>query len=459
MAGLRQDTALRQQTALSPRLYQSMKILRLDARDLLDLIQRELEQNPALELPEPSAFDRTEALPAEQRLWQEQSRSQRQTVSRAAADDRVNATELTASPVTLADHLTLQLDMAELPPRQHRIGLVIIGSLDAEGYLRDPVDCIGAATGIASQDIESVLAVVQGFDPPGVAARSLEECLLIQLRQLNAGRLARDIVEHCLPEVARSAYAEIGRRLAVPAARVERAVATIRELNPSPGSLFDTSPPAAAVIPDVFTHRSGDEITLMVNQEILPPLKLSREYSKLGGDPAAAEAADWMKQKTREASRLIRDVRQRSRTISRVAAAIVTAQAEFFRRGPDHLRPLLVEDVARSLEVHPSTVSRAILGKYMNTPYGIYEFKYFFSSGYSAGDGRELAATAVKKKIGSLVRSEDTAKPLSDQKISALLAREQINISRRTVAKYRDELGILPSWQRKRRHDCRESGP
>lgn len=459
---LRPELTARQQTALSPRLYQSMKILRMSAPDLLELLRKEIDENPALEIPEPSDYDHETGVSAERRLWEDYVRADgaRQGSGTFKGERPVSAVDLAASPVTLSDHLTLQLDLEDLPANEHRIGLAIIGSLGDNGYLRDAPVCIAEAIGETPERVEKVLGVIQSFDPPGVAARDLEECLLIQLRQLKAGKLSMQVASCCLPEVARNAFSEIARRLKAPQARVERAVALIRELNPVPGSLFDVGPPAAAVIPDVFTYLDGKEVKVLANRETMPPLKLNQTYKELAtASEAGEETIGYIKDKIKEASRLIRDFKQRRATITRVARAIAEEQPGFFSRGPAYLRPLSVEEIARKLDVHPSTISRAILGKYMNTPFGIFEFRYFFSSGYSAADGEKLAANAVKQRIARLIADEDTTKPLSDQKIAELLAGESIKISRRTVAKYREEMGALPSWQRKKLGRCRIGTP
>jgi RNA polymerase sigma-54 factor len=208
----------------------------------------------------------------------------------------------------------------------------------------------------------------------------------------------------------------------------------------------------------VFTVKTDEGIKVMANRETLPPLKLNQTYRELAkAEDTGTETADYIKAKINKASRLIRDFKQRRITITRVAKAIAAEQEDFFERGPAHLRPLTVEDIARKLDVHPSTISRAILGKYMNTSYGIFEFRYFFSAGYSVADGSNLSANAVKKRISEIITKEDQLKPLSDQKIADLLAEEQIAISRRTVAKYREEMGLLPSWQRKKVGRCRQS--
>lgn len=451
---LKPSLAARPQLSLSPRLYQSLKILRLTAADLQQLIQEELNENPVLEMPEPSDFGSREDSHSERELWHDflASRS-RDAAARGDGSAPLNPPELAASPVTLADHLTLQLDLEELDgPRRHA-GLAIIGSLDDDGYLRDNTLEIAAATGVARADIEAALVTVQRFDPPGVAARSLEECLLLQLGQIGGNRLAGQIIRSHLPRVARGAFAEIAREIAAPVARVRQAVALIRSLNPSPGSLFDTGPPAGAIVPDVFVDISQGQVQVIPNRELLPPLRLSRLYRDMAadGDSLDRDTRKFVKSKLREATCLIRDIEQRRATVTDVARAIAEAQREFFRQGPGSLKPLSLDDVAGALKVHPSTISRAVLGKYMSTPYGVFELRYFFAAGYAAADGKHLAATAIKKRLSRLIAGEDPRRPLSDRKLADLLKVEKIDISRRTVAKYREAAGTPPSWMRKQR--------
>ncbi len=445
---IKPSLSVRQQQKLSPRLYQSLKILRPDAAALQELIRKELYENPVLEIPEPADFDT--GSPPGPALWRDYEMAARQTGSRSMRTGRPAAgpAELAASPVTLADHLTLQLDLARLSPARRRLGLAIIGSLDGDGYLRDPLRDVARAGGGTAAETRKVLRIVQEFDPPGVAARNLEECLMIQLKQMGAGKTALAIAEKHLGQVARGASRDIARELGAPAGRVEKAIALIRSLSPSPGSLFDASPPAAAVIPDVFIQVSQGRVQVLANPELTPALKVNPIYKNMAG---AAEAAtrDFIKSRLASAGRLIRDVNKRRTTLIKVSRAIAKAQPAFFDSGPEYLKPLTLDRIAAALGVHPSTVSRAIMGKYMSTPFGVFEFSYFFSAGYAAAGGN-LAASAIKKRLVSLIAGEDSRRPFSDQRLADLLKKEYISISRRTVAKYRQQAAILPASQRRK---------
>ncbi|MBK5225765.1 MAG: RNA polymerase factor sigma-54 [Thermoleophilia bacterium] len=452
---LKTAPSVSQQLVLSPRLYQSLSVLRLGAHDLQKLIQEELDNNPTLEIPEPADLDDEAAHSAERELWEDYRGANRGERGPGAGNrEGATAGELAASPVTLTEHLTLQLDLENLEDRKRRIGLSIIGSLDDDGYLREPLASLSETIARPAAEIEEVLAIVQHFDPPGVAARNLAECLAIQLEQMDAGETTIRIARDFLPEVARSAHAEIAKALSVSTARVRHAVDLIRHLCPSPGSLFDTSPPAAAIIPDVYARPDRNRVRILANREILPSLKLSQLYKQMAeagkGEGTDPETIRYIKEKIQEASRLIRDIDQRRATVTKVARAIAEAQPEFFSKGPEHLRPLGLEEIARRLEVHPSTISRAVLGKYMSTPYGVFEFRFFFSAGYATSGGADLSATAVKKRLAGLMADEDSSHPLSDQKLVDQLGASGLTISRRTIAKYREALGIPASWERRR---------
>lgn len=452
---LKTSPTVSQQLVLSPRLYQSLSILRLGAQELQEMIQRELVENPTLEIPEPSEMDQEQGNTVERELWEDYlSVNRGERGSYSGSGEGTTPGELTASPVTLTEHLTLQLELESLDDRRRRIGLAIIGSLDEDGYLREPLPDLARTIALPEGDIEEVLTLVQHFDPPGVAARNLSECLANQLVQMDSGEIAIRIAHDFLPDIARGAYAEIAKALSVSTPRVRNAIKRIRSLCPSPGSLFDTTPPASVIIPDVYARPDRGRVRVLANREILPSLRLSRLYKEMseagkggGGDP---ETNRYVKEKIQEASRLIRDIDHRRATVTRVARAITESQPDFFIKGPEHLRPLGLEEIAGRLEVHPSTVSRAILGKYMSTPYGVFEFRYFFSAGYSTAHGEGLSATAVKKRLAGLIEAEDSSHPLSDQKLVAGLNESGLSISRRTVAKYREALGIPASWERKR---------
>jgi RNA polymerase sigma-54 factor len=436
-----------QRTILSPRLFQSLNVLRLDATEIMELVQRELTENPVLELPEPAGGIEESA--SERELWREYSLANRGRVRTTKSDSTSNAVEATASPTTLAQHLGLQLELKDLPPLQRQVGITIINSLNDAGYLDVPLDQIAVAAGTTVEKVEEVLKIIQGFDPPGVAARDLCECLLNQMRERDRNGLPGRIVKECMPQLARGSFCAIARELSISLSQVEHAITLIRGLNPEPGDRFDYGTPAGAIIPDVFIRQSRDGWAVLANKEITPVLKLSRQCEVLAKSSEDDETYKYLRERRERAQRLIQDLRQRRHTITRVAEAIAEAQVGFFEHGSGCLKPMKLEDIALKLNVSVSTISRAIQGKYMSTPQGIYEFKYFFSSGLSGDSGSELASTAVKQHLKRIIAGEDNTCPLSDRKLADLLHRENIDISRRTVAKYREEMGVPPSCRRK----------
>lgn len=430
-------------------MLHGLNVLRLNAVELRELIQEQLVENPAIELPDPG--DTLGRAEAERALWDDYSRSSPEGRGGAyGREDSHDPVELAASPESLADHLSLQLDLEELTPAQRRIGAVIIGSLDGEGYLRESIDKLAELTATTATEVKAVLEVVQGFDPAGIAARDLGECLLMQMDADQASSLPGRIVRDCLPLLARGAHCEIAQALSAGSNEVKEAILLIRELNPSPGAAFDNAPSPAAVIPDVFIRIANGGPVVLANSRVTPSLSVSRACQRMAADPETGTVERrYIRERIRRATELIREVEQRRLTLTEVARAIAETQQEFFQSGPERLRPACLEDVATRLDVHISTVSRAIQGKFLSTAFGIFEFKYFFPSGCATADGRSLAAPAIKQYLGELIGSEDNARPLSDDKLCRMLSGSGIRISRRTVAKYREEMGLPSSYERR----------
>jgi RNA polymerase sigma-54 factor len=290
--------------------------------------------------------------------------------------------------------------------------------------------------------------------PPGVGARDVREALLIQLEYLGIGDpVVVDIIVGHLDDVGASRFRKVARALHVPEDRVREAVETLRTLNPRPAGAFSPGISPAFIVPDVTLRHEGDEWLVIPNNEALPVLRVSPRYRRLlrGDERADAETVRYLKDKIRGAESFIKNVERRKDTVSRITEIILETQADFFEDGEGDLRPLRLEDVAVEMGVHLSTISRGVTGKYMATPYGLFELKYFFSGGYRTDDGMDIAATTVKKRLAELVEEEDPTKPLSDQKLADALDGLGVHVARRTVAKYREELGIEPSWARRRR--------
>ncbi len=294
--------------------------------------------------------------------------------------------------------------------------------------------------------------MVQGLDPPGVAARDLSECLRLQLAYLGVtDPKAIELVTDYLDELARRRYDVLARRLKVDQEAVRDYAELVRSLSPRPGALFRTSGATSYVVPDIVVRELDGRLVVMSNEEVVPTLRISPLYRRLlAAGQADEKTKDYVKGKLKSAVELIKSIDRRKDTLTRIAKLIVVYQQDFFMHGPRALRPLTRASIAQALEMHPSTVSRALAGKYIQTPYGTFEFKYFFSGGYQSISGEDVSATSVKKHIRDLIEAEPAGRPHSDQKLAELLHSQGFEISRRTVAKYRDELRIEPSYRRKR---------
>ncbi len=328
------------------------------------------------------------------------------------------------------------------------IGIAIIGNLDDDGYLRSELSDIAEQTGASLEDVEKGLALVQSFDPRGIAARTPQECLLIQLRaDPLPDPVAIEIVEQHFEALERLRYLDISKALKLPLERIMEAVEEIQALEPKPGRRFGAAD-TRYITPDVFVHKMGNDYTVVLNEDSIPRLRVNSLYrSLLRG--SGQEAKQYVEQKLRSAIWLIKSVHQRQRTLYRVTESIVKFQREFLDKGLSFLRPLSLRDVGEDVSMHESTISRVTTNKYVQTPQGLFELKYFFHSGITTGDGDKVSSLSVKKMISDLLEGEDPSKPLSDQEIAQILKGRGLVIARRTVAKYREELRLLPSHRRR----------
>jgi RNA polymerase sigma-54 factor len=367
-------------------------------------------------------------------------------------DDHRSALENTsARRSSLDDHLMWQLRLSSLSENDQRIGATIIYNLDNDGYLKTPLGELAEQLEIEPSEVERVLKRVQRLDPPGVAARDLRECLLIQLENLGMdGSLAARIVRDHLELLEKHRYGEIARHLGVPLDTVGAAVKVVSLLEPKPGRDYGGAEPTY-VVPDVYIQKVGADYAVTLNRDAVPRLRLAGYYQRVLNDAnAASETREYLQERLRSARWLVKSIYQRQQTIFKVATSIVKFQRAFFDHGISQLKPLVLKDVAEDIGMHESTISRATANKYAHTPQGIYELKFFFTSGVKAASGEDVSAETVKEKIRTLVSTESATNPLSDQAIAEMLQSNQINIARRTVAKYRQALGILPSANRKR---------
>ncbi len=434
-----------QKLSLSVQMQQAVKILQLSASDLQTVIEKEFLENPALEYEESGETERRytfEDLRSMRCFLREGAKAGRDRVQN---EEKPSFEATAARKPTLEQILTSQVNVAFARGKERDIAAYIVGLIDEHGYLRGSVEEIARRYAAATDEVEAVLQIVQGFEPDGVGARNLRECLLIQSRQLGICRgIVRAIIEEHLELIAAGKFKKIAALTGAPLPEVQRAVDAIRALHPKPGLVY-ASAVASYIAPDVLIQRDGENFTVSVSDCGLPRLHISPlcDGRYLDGD-----ARSYIEERVNAAVWLLKSIEQRRQTLRRVTEEIVRTQQEYFRRGEGFLRPLLMKEVATRTGLHESTVSRAVANKYAATPFGIRSLKSFFNANLAA-DGEELVAAQVKARLRSFIAAENGQKPLSDQKLASLLQKEHMHISRRTVMKYREQLGIASSLKRK----------
>jgi len=465
MAGMQQVQNLSMQQSLAPQLQQSLQILQVPMLELRALIQAEMAVNPVIEedRTEPSLEDKQRELDEFQQEfehlakldeeWRDYmaqnvsyaSRSQDDEERRQFFFDSIVATE------TLQQHLLDQVRISDFDQEQRKIAELIIGNIDELGFLQASVEEIHQNTGIEPKAIQEVLDIIQTtFHPVGVGARDLKDCLLIQLRRLGKeNSMEAKIVANHLEDLGKRRFPEIARRLGTTVEQIQACANLIATLDPKPGQIF-TPNPNKYVLPDVSVEKVEGEWQITLNGDQIPHLRISNAYKELmAQDGGNTDVREYIREKIRSGKFLIKSIHQRQQTISNIAHEILKRQHDFFEYGPTALRPMTMVQIAEAVGVHETTVSRAISGKYMATPWGVFEMKYFFTPGYQTAGGESMSNTSVKTAILELIRNEDRRKPLSDKEIVDILTERGIPIARRTVAKYRAELNILPSNMRK----------
>jgi RNA polymerase sigma-54 factor len=490
---MRQELRLSQQLVMTPQLQQAIKLLQLSRMELVDLVHEEMLENPILEDDYESAAERAKErellggdeqasmqienagnteTPMEQPVVEGASQGEVKADAQAVNEidwenyldnytmsapmpayrgdsEEMPSLEATLTkPMSLHDHLAWQMKLSNLSEEQMEIGLAIIGNIDGDGYFKDPpLEDLAAELDIDLEVCEVVLEKIQTFDPVGIGARSLKECMLIHAMHCGQDdELVVKIIKSHLENLEKKNYQAIARDLKQPLEEIYEAAKVIMEFDPRPGREYSSDDPHY-ITPDVYIHKVGDKYFVVPNDDGLPKLKISGFYKSAMGNSAASK--DYVQDKLRSAQWLIRSIQQRQRTIIRVAESILKFQREFFDKGIAFLKPLILRDVAEDIGMHESTVSRVTTNKYVHTPQGIFELKFFFNSGISRTNGEDMASQAVKSKIKELIDGEDAKRPHSDQKIVELLKKSGIDIARRTVAKYREQMGILSSSKRK----------
>jgi len=469
-----------QRVVMTPLLQQAIQLLQLSTLELEQVVRKELEENPLLEevatddaeaspaaaTPEPAVAEtspqpaddapreaavegeRADDLPFDLNQVMFDHVDERTPVSTEERDELPFENLAGGSAPLLADHLAEQLRLATNDEETLRIGLAIIGNVDDDGYLRAEIEEIAEGTGSPSDRVAEVLRLVQGFDPRGVAARSIQECLLLQLTaDPEPDPVSVEIVEQHFEDLGRRRYAEIARVMKLPLDRIMESVEEIQALEPKPGRQFGQND-SRYIVPDVTIQKVGGDYVVILNEEGIPRLRVNSLYRSLlrrSGD----EAKQYVEQKIRSAVWLIKSVEQRQRTLRKVVQSLVNFQRDFLDKGLPHLRPLALRDVGDDISMHESTISRVTTNKYVQTPQGLFELKFFFHSGIASTNGAMVSSVSVKQMIREMVEKEEGGTALSDQEIAQALRARGLNIARRTVAKYREELGILPSHQRR----------
>ncbi len=474
---------------MTPQLQQAIKLLQLSRLELVQSVAQELTENPVLEelspeSPEESAEGESEPSSAEAPetvealperppepegtgelksdlelgpQWDEylNEMGDGRDYGYAEADDRELPSydqTLTRLP-SLSDHLLWQLHLSASEPVLVASGEWIIGNLDDDGYLRATLDELSQQSGISAEDMERSLSLIQSFDPIGIGARDLRECLLIQVRQLDlTGSLVEKIIQDHLPDLEKRKYPQIAKALNVtPQEVMEASQIIIHELEPKPGRPYLASE-TNYVVPDVYVVKVEDRYVVQLNDEGLPRVRINPYYRRLLShkDSVDKVTKEYIEERLRSAQWLIKGMEQRSKTIYKVAESIVKFQRDFLDQGISQLKPMVLKDVAEDISMHESTISRVTTNKYMHTPQGIFPMKFFFTTGFSVGEGAEVSSLTVKDVIQKMIKEEDLAAPLKDQQIVDALKAKGIDIARRTVAKYREELRIPPTSVRRR---------
>lgn len=468
---LKQSLTLAQQLIMTPQLQQAIKLLQLSRLELLETVVSELETNPLLEesqsggaedekIPEvedppepPLAEVDTGEKMREDLDWEQYLSEYNKGWAESPYEprDAPSFESVTSTKTSLHSHLLWQLNLSRATDLQREIGIHIIGNLDDDGHLTISTDEICQMTGRSEGEIQETLSLIQNFDPVGVASRDTRECLLIQARFQNlGGTVVEEIILDHMDKLENKRYDLLAKSLSIPLEDVISAVDIITAFEPKPGRKYSDEE-TIYISPDIYVFKMGDEYEITLNEDGLPKLKINGYYKDIlsGRGPMEDGTRQYIQDKLKSAAWLIKSIHQRQRTIYRVTASIVKFQRDFLDHGISHLKPLVLRDVAEDIEMHESTISRVTTNKYVHTPQGLFELKYFFNSAIQCFDGESVSSETVKELIKNVVKAEQRSKPFSDQEIAEMLKSRNIDVARRTVAKYREALGILPSRKRK----------
>jgi RNA polymerase sigma-54 factor len=477
---IKQTAKLVQQLVITPQLQQAIRLLQLTRLELVDMISQEMKENPLLEEAEEgresaegeataAGQEEAEAPPepevtpevkgtgegVDEYDWESYLENSNLTPFQKSSPDgeeRPSFENFLSKRTTLTDHLRWQLQLSHFTEKEHEAGTWIIGNLDEDGYLRISLEEICSETNLPMEVVERVLRRIQQFDPVGVASRDLKECLLIQLEQMNPrDAIAEKIVSEHLALLKNRNYPAIAKRLGMSLDRVNRAALVISRLDPKPGKAFGGEV-IQEIIPDVYVYKVEGDYVINLNDDGIPRLKINSLYRDILSGSRLTPEGDrkYIQDKLRSALWLIRSIHQRQRTIYKVAKSIVKFQREFFDKGIQYLKPLVLREVAEDIQMHESTISRVTHNKYVHTPQGIYELKFFFNAGITSTQGEAMASESVKNLVREIIANEDPRKPYSDEKLVQILQGMNIHIARRTVSKYREMMRILSSNERRK---------
>ena len=476
--GLKQS----QNLAMTPQLQQAIKLLTLTHLEMTNVIAEEMVENPMLEeagvdtdvessaendgeIREATSEDFSEAPLMKDKddfdwdSYADSFNSNSSTSPNMASgdsDEMPSYENIVSKGMTLAEHLEWQLKMETLSDEQWKLAQLIIGNINDDGYLDVNFEELIAESGIDREEAFYILEIIQRLDPVGCGASNLQECLLAQARIAEErSPLLEKLIRDHLEDLQSKNFDKISKALSVSIDQVKQTSLLLQNFHPKPGRLVAT-PDTHYILPDIYVVEAGGEFVVQVNDEGIPRLKISKLYQEMikkGAGHKTDEASEFVKDKLRAAEWLIKSIQNRQKTIEKVSKAIVAKQQEFFKKGPKFLKPMVLKDVANEIGMHESTVSRVTTNKYMHTPLGTFELKYFFNTGIGGKDGGvDIASEVLKLKIKAIFDGENPTKPLSDQKVVEILARENLTVARRTVTKYREMLGVAPSSKRKEKN-------
>lgn len=446
------DLVQSQKLILTPQLKQALEILKMNSQELADYVDEQIEENPVIELEEEELTPEEENIVSiEQVDWESLKHSDKKNEYEVLEDIDEFSYDTTVNRVSLKDHLLFQLHTSDLGRDDFEIGEFLIENTDENGYLLIDTNDAAAYFNISSNRVKSILAIIQTFDPPGVCARSLKECLLIQLSNMdNLDSNIIKIVEHHLDDLASNKVKLVAKSTGLDPHKVEEIFDFVKTLEPKPGRGFSSEDDVKFIIPDITVREIKGKFDVLINEDSIPLININQYYKKIILQDISIETKKYIQNKIDSARWIIKCIEQRKNTIRRIAECIVDKQQDFFSKGKSHIRPLTMKAVALDADMHESTVSRAVAGKYIQCRWGIFEMRYFFSGGLISKSGDEISDKNIKVKLQEIVKAENKKSPLSDSKIADAFKESGIDISRRTIAKYRAEINI-PSAAKRRR--------